>query len=103
MFRIGRGEPDRETNPTSEVHGRHRRVLLRLWHQCLDDLVNREARGLLSRWELFEALEPVVHDRLRGVLERDMLDEPVVVQLPARLLARTDTYHYRRTVKSIEN
>ena len=55
------------------------RASLRFRHQFLDDLIDREARRLLSRWELFEALEPLVHDRLRGVLERDMLDKPVVI------------------------
>ena len=60
---------------TSEPH----HADLRFRHQLLDDLIDGEAGRLLSRWELFEALEPLVHDRLRGVLIRDVLDEPVVV------------------------
>ena len=50
-------------------------TLFLLRHQLLDDLVDGEARRLLSRRELLEALEPLVDDGLRGVLVRDVLDE----------------------------
>src|SRR5262245_40300279 len=50
-----------------------------LRHQLLDDLIDAEARRLLPWRKLLEAREPLVNDRLCGVLERDVLDEPVVV------------------------
>jgi hypothetical protein len=64
------------------------RAILRFRHQLLDDLIDGEAGRLLAWWELFEALEPLMHDRLRGVLERDVLDEPVVV--PDAFLTRSN-------------
>src|SRR5262245_35351860 len=48
-------------------------------HQLRDDLIDAEARRLLPRREFLEALEPLLNDRLRGVLVRDVLDEPVIV------------------------
>ena len=48
-------------------------------HQLLDDLIDGEACGLLARRKFPEALEPLVNDRLGGVLKRNVLDEPGVV------------------------
>lgn len=55
-----------------------RRYLV-LWHHLGDNLVNAEARWLLARWELLEALQPLHKEGRRGVLQKHVLDEPIVV------------------------
>src|ERR1700722_7282246 len=43
-------------------------------------LVEIEARGFLSRWVFFEALEPLRDQRHSAIVHVGMMDEPLVVQ-----------------------
>ena len=55
------------------------RVWLVFWHELLNDLIDSEARGLLTGGNSLKLSSHSWTTRLRGILHRNMLNEPIII------------------------